>query len=233
MEKETVSKEQINDIITWFLYSVECIESYRLIHKYYCDNRVDWYNKFAIAPGFVHYTNRAVQHGLMAELMRLFDNDGKSITINFLCSECYKHSEFFHPGIKDENGAVHEFNVQEVVRQYQREKKGYSSALSNLHEQRNKIWAHTDVKYAGKPFDAESDFPVSWGEIEDIIAITRDFLTLLEAGLNGEYKHHKFASGEDILYLFNAIPDDYFEKNHKSIPQIVSCPQLRLEINSE
>ena len=50
--------------------SVLCADNYRKIHQFYCENRERLQPKYAIAPGFIQYTNRAVKHGVISVYFR-------------------------------------------------------------------------------------------------------------------------------------------------------------------
>ena len=182
--------------------SVLCADNYRKIHQFYCENRERLQPKYAIAPGFIQYTNRAVKHGVIIELMRLFDDS--SFNIDKLCNECKKHSKSFRRYVKIE-GTPRPFSLDETIMAYKNSIKPYRKAISNLRVQRNTIWAHTDTEYIKNPLEAEDKFPVSWGEIEEIIEIVKTLLVNLEQGLTGSGDVFQFADGQDVNNLFDRI----------------------------
>lgn len=201
-----MEKAELENIILGFRAAIESAENYRLIHKFYCDHREEYQAKYRIAPGFIQYTNRALKHGIMIELCRIYDKNSSSFSIFTLRDTCIKNEKLFAKYVKGDSCL--EYNLKAVCKDFSESCKSSEKALDNIYMQRKKIWAHNDIAYVKDPTLAEIEFKVSWEEIETIINFTREFLVKLEQGLSGNYTTLRFADGLDVKNLFLAINDN-------------------------
>lgn len=208
-----MEKLELEKIVLRFRAAIESAENYRLIHKFYCDHREEYQAKYRIAPGFIQYTNRALKHGVMMELCRLYDKDSKSFSIIALHNVCIKNKQLFAKYVKGETSF--DYDIKTVCEEFMSSYKLNKKSLDNIYNQRKKIWAHNDIAYVNDPTLAEKDFPVSWGEIETIIDSTRNFLIKLEQGLSGKYTTLRFADGLDVEKLFLAIDDNVLSSHSR------------------
>ena len=199
---ESYTRDEMNQRIQRAKYAAHCAENYRIIHKYYCDNRYKLADKYAIAPGFVSYTDIAVKHGVMIELMKLYDKEGRSLSIHNLYSDCVKNKGLFHRHLCEKDGKVIDYQIEEVLKRFNAQLKPFKKPLDNLWKQRNLIWAHTDRAEGIDPIKVEDNYPITWGEIEDVLFITLSLLQELQDGLKGQRTAERIINAGDIDNLF-------------------------------
>lgn len=167
--------------IQWFLYRVTCAENYRKIYKYFCDHEDIQKKLFSVSPGFYIYISRVLQHSVMIELARVFEGGRQNYDINKLLKDIEISEESFSNTISGEL-----FDLNAVVKDYRDALSERKTVIDNLKAQRDKIWMHIDKDYVLNPSQAEKDYPISWGAVEDLINITELFLRQIEYGINGE-----------------------------------------------
>ena len=177
----------------------------------------------------------AIISTLMLNLCKMFQKNNPKYpekdvhSIDELINLCEKHKDEFPSIIRRpiENSQYidYPFDIQYEMEQARKKRKSLNKIIRNLNSRRNKILAHNDYIYFLNKKKVSEDYPVKWGETEELIKFCGQFLNRIFFGLSETKEFTYFAphysNEDDVRKLLDwakkgwDMREEYFAKMKK------------------
>ncbi|MDO4982933.1 MAG: hypothetical protein Q4E35_05185 [Eubacteriales bacterium] len=184
--------------------------AYLNTYKAFCDNGKEYYEVMNQAPLFFALTEKSLVTALMIEVCKLFEDSSQVMSIKKLYNICEQNKPLF-PKMRLENGKETNLpcNLEQILKTTNTKFESYSTIILNVKAQRDKLWAHTDKACVLEPDKIEKEFPVTWGDIEELLNFASGFANSIIICFTNSIEAHWFNSPnsyeENVLYVLNSM----------------------------
>lgn len=184
--------ETFKNDVEGLLEEVYTLNSFYLLHKH-LKNKTTYeenLNAMKRASAFFQLTMNSFQYSALMGLAKLYEpNSRNSKNINkFLNYIEAHHREIFDnsSATKCRLGRDTDINTS-IVRAHMERIEQYQRPINNLIAWRDKKFAHNDKKYFSTERELAKDFPITFGEIEELINLASEILNTYQVGFNGTH----------------------------------------------
>lgn len=125
--------------------------------------------KINLAPGFFQIARYALVYGLMMRLSTLYDRSETDSTLKALIKQVQVFANTL------DNEVLREMIVRIIDRAQMAIVRMEHKTLVTLKKRRNKIYAHNDKAYFGKPEKMVQELWISTEEVEDLLTLASSF----------------------------------------------------------
>ena len=185
--------------------------TYLNIYKSLCDNGGKYRDAMNQTPLFFTMIYRSLAHTIMIDMCKLFEDNKQVLGIKRLYLICEQNQKAFLKIRQAENGENTEipYHIANVLAVAEKDFEKNSKAIENLKAQRDTIWAHSDKRFVLNPNKIENDYPVEWGEIEQLLKFASDFVNSIIMGLTNSLEAPFFnaptACTENVEHLLSLL----------------------------
>jgi hypothetical protein len=207
MSKEEIEK-RIRALLLRITHVNDCFELYR----YLIQSHEKHSGIINTAPAFFQLTEYSLQHTLMIELAKLYDENKDNKTgLKKLLNQCKQDKEIFLTEYSDVYidcetdqpvvAGIYPVNVLDDISIFECELATKTQKIINLKGQRDKWYAHLDKKYEDVQKIRET-FPMSFNDVEELIQFAGRICNRLLVDLNRGTVVTKSTNNLDVEKIF-------------------------------
>lgn len=156
-----------------------------------------------ISPAFYITISNALVNSTMLQLAKLYDTNQSSVQIGTLMNQIKANLDIFpqyRTVLGTDNASSFEIPLypQKKFQELSSRKRVLKNVIENLRNIRNKIYAHNDAITLNSKEEVLKDYPVSYGDIEQLITFSFDVCDFVLVQLTGVYTKREAVNINDL-----------------------------------